>query len=220
LISITGANPVRLRTRARVAIPSPDGTQVAFVTQDWSEIWVIRSSGAQPREVVHGNPRDKFPILFWSPDGQRLGFQRAYFNKERYEYQYEFADLATGKDVVLARDLLINSASALPDGRVVFLRWDDDDFTSAHELWELKTDLATGALQGEPRKLATLPVNETTHMLGLSVTANGQQAMVLVRSAQNSVFVGDFKRCVLRTTVPGDPAPTTTSTTYAARARN
>jgi eukaryotic-like serine/threonine-protein kinase len=192
LISITGENPVLLHSNARAAIPSPDGTQVAFVTQDWSEIWLTRSSGEKPQEVVHGNPRDRFPVLFWSPDGRRLGFQRAYFKKERYEYQYEFADLATGKDLVLVRDLLMNSASALPDGRVLFLRWDNDDFTSAHELWELKTDLVTGALQEEPRKLATLPTNETTHMLGLSVTANGQQAMVLVRSAQNSVFVGDF----------------------------
>jgi eukaryotic-like serine/threonine-protein kinase len=200
VVSITNASPVLLRTRARAAIPSPDGTQVAFVTQDWSEIWLVRSNGEQPREVVHGNPRDKFPILFWSSDGRRLGFQRAYFNKERYEYQYESKDLATGKDVVLARNLLINSASALPDGRILFLRWDNDDFTSAHELWELKTDLATGALQGEPRKLANLPVNDTTHMLGLSVTANGQQAMALVRSAQNSVFVGDFDQSPPRIT--------------------
>ena len=86
----------------------------------------------------------------------------------------------------------MNSASALPDGRVMFLRWDNEDFTSSHELYEVQTDLATGALQGQPRKVAALAGDDTTTLQGLSVTDNGKQAMALLRSTQNSVFVGDF----------------------------
>ena len=192
LISTARAEPRLLRTNARLATPSLDGTQVAFVSQDWSEIWVTGTHGEEPRKIVAGHADDKFPILLWSPDGRRLAFQRRHFYQHHYVYRYETAELATGKVVVEAPDLEMSSATSLPDGRVMFLKWDNEDFTSSHGLYEMKTDLATGAIKGEPRKIATLAGDDTTTMLGLSVTANGEQAIVLIRSSQNSVFVGDF----------------------------
>jgi eukaryotic-like serine/threonine-protein kinase len=194
LISTAGADPMPLRTHARGATPSADGTQVAFLSQDWSEIWVIGTHGGEPRKVVAGAGHDTFPIVFWSPDGRRLAFQRRHFYQHRYEYQYESAELATGKVVAEASNLLMSAASALPDGRVMFLRWDNEDFTSSHDLYEVKTDLATGALQGEPRKVASRAGDDTTTLIGLSVTADGKQAMTLIRATQNSVFVGDFNQ--------------------------
>jgi hypothetical protein len=74
----------------------------------------------------------------------------------------------------------------------MFLRWDNDNFSSAHELWEVKTDLTTGALLEEPRRVTAVPGDSNSTLLGLSVTVTGKQAMVLVQAYQNSVFVGDF----------------------------
>jgi eukaryotic-like serine/threonine-protein kinase len=194
LISTSGADARQLRTHARWATPSPDGTQLGFVSQDWREIWVTGIHGEKPRKLVTGAADDTFPIVFWSPDGRRLAFQRRHFYQHIYVYPYETAELATGRVVVEAPNLLMNSASALPDGRVVFLRWDNEDFTSAHSLYEIQTDVATGALRGEPRKIAALTGDDTTTLQGLSVTDNGKQAMALLRSTQNSVFVGDFNQ--------------------------
>jgi hypothetical protein len=194
LISTSGADARLLRTHARWATPSPDGTQIAFVSQDWSEIWVTGTHGEKPRKVVTGAAADTIPIVFWSPDGRRLAFQRRHLNQHHYDFHYESAELATGRVVVEASNLLMNSASGLPDGRVMFLRWDNEDFTSAHELYEVQTDVATGALRGEPRKIAALTGDDTTTLQGLSVTDNGKQAMALLRSLQNSVFVGDFNQ--------------------------
>jgi serine/threonine protein kinase len=194
LISTSGADARLLRTHARWATPSPDGTQIAFVSQDWSEIWVTGTQGEKPRKVVTGAAADTIPILFWSPNGRRLAFQRRHFNQHHYDFHYESVELATGRVVVEASNLLMNSASGLPDGRVMFLRWDNEDLTSAHELYEVQTDVATGALLGEPRKIAALTGDDTTTLQGLSVTDNGKQAMALLRSLQNSVFVGDFNQ--------------------------
>jgi eukaryotic-like serine/threonine-protein kinase len=193
LIPTAAADATLIRSQARLAIPSPDGTRIAFVSQDWSQIWVTGIHGEKPRKVVTGVADDTFPILFWSPDGQRLAFQRRHFYQNQYLYQYETAEITTGRVVVEAPNLLMNSASALPDGRVMFLRW-DEDFNSSHELYEVQTDVATGALKGEPRKIAALTGDDTTTLQGLSVTDNGKQAMALLRSAQSSVFVGDFSR--------------------------
>jgi eukaryotic-like serine/threonine-protein kinase len=192
LISTSGAEPILLRTNARAATPSPDGTRVAFVSRDWSEIWVAGAHGEEPRKAVTALAGDTFPLVFWSPDGRRLGFQRRHLNQNRYAYWYESAELVTGRIVAEARDLDMNSASALPDGRVMYLRWDNDNFSSSHELWEVKTDPTTGALLEKPRKITTVPGSSNSTLLGLSVTVTGKQAMVLVQSYQNSVFVGDF----------------------------
>ncbi len=198
LIPTAGSDPMPLRTHARGATPSADGTQIAFLSQDWSEIWVIGMQGGEPRKVVAGAGHDTFPIVFWSPDGRRLAFQRRHFDQHLYVYLYESVELATGKVTVEAPNLLMSAASPLPDGRVMFLRWDNEDLVSSHDLYEVTTDPATGALQGEPRKVAAMAGDDTTTLLGLSVTANGKQAMTLIRSMQNSVFVGDFDQSAPR----------------------
>jgi eukaryotic-like serine/threonine-protein kinase len=192
LISTSGAEPILLRTNARAATPSPDGTRVAFTSQDWSGIWVAGTHGEEPRKVIAAVADDTFPLVLWSPDGRRLVFQRRHLNQNRYAYWYESADLASGRIVAEARNLDMNSASALSDGRIMFLHWDNDDFSSSHELWEVKTDLTTGALLEQPRMVTTVPGDSNTTLLDLSATATGKQAMVLVQSYQNSVFVGDF----------------------------
>ena len=194
LISTSGADATLLRTHARWATPSPDGTEIACVSQDWSEIWVTGTHGENPRKVVTGAAADTIPILFWSPDGRRLAFQRRHFNQHHYDFHYESAELATGRVVVEASNLLMNSASGLPDGRIMFLQWDNEGFNSSHALYEVQTDVATGALQGQPRKVVALTGDDTTTLQGLSVTDNGKQAMALLRSLQNSVFVGDFNQ--------------------------
>jgi serine/threonine protein kinase len=192
LISSFGAEPILLRTNARAATPSPDGRRVAFTSEDWREIWVAGTHGEEPRKVIAAVADDTFPLVFWSPDGRRLGFQRRHLNQNRYAYWYESADLVTGGIVAEARNLDMNSVSALPDGRIMFLRWDNDDFSSSHELWEVKTDLTTGALLEQPRKVTTVPGSDNSTLFDLSVAGTGKQAMVLVQSYQNSVFVGEF----------------------------
>lgn len=192
LVPTAEAKPSLLRMNARGATPSPDGTRVAYLSQDWSEIWVIGTHGGEPHKIVAGSPGDTFLFVFWSPDGRRLGFERRRSHQADSGFDYDSVDLATGRMTVEARDFLMNSSSALPDGRVMFLRWDSDDFISSHELWEMRTNPATGLIEGEPRRIATFPGASTTTLLELSATASGKRAMVLRQSTQNSVFVGDF----------------------------
>jgi len=204
LISTAGAAPSLLRTHACGATPSPDGAHVAFVTQDWSEIWVIGTNGKEPRKVVAGAADDTFPLVFWSPDGRRLAFQRRHYSPEQqslsrefdrfYKRSYESVEAVRGKVTATGADIGIDSA-ALPDGRILFLRHippSADRIDEFDELWEVKTDLPTGAFAEAPRQVTNLPAEYETHVYGMSASADGKLVLLLKRSDQYAVFVGDF----------------------------
>jgi eukaryotic-like serine/threonine-protein kinase len=190
LIAANGGLPRLLRTNARLGSPSPDGRCVAFVTKDCSELWVIGARGEDARKLASGRESDRFELVFWFANGGRIGFQRHYYSDTGDERRYESVSLGNPKFLSRGPDLRMNSATALRDGRLMFLKWDPDD-TSSQELWEVKTDLSSGAVLGKPRMLAKMP-GDSTSLLDLSVARDGNRAMVLRRSDQRSVFVGDF----------------------------
>ncbi len=212
--SVTGAPPRPLRTHAREGTPSPDGTRIVFISADRSEIWVMGASGEDPLRIVTGPAQDTFPVVFWSPDGRRVAFQRRHYAPERrlpslldrmaeylyYQRSYESVDLATGRTVARVPEMWINSASALPDGRILFLRWNTPGSASADQLWEVKANLATGAFVGAPHQVASLADQNETHIYGMSAAADGKLVMVLKRSSQNAVFVADFAQAPPRLT--------------------
>lgn len=191
-ISVSGLPPRLLRMHAREGTPSPDGKHIAFISQDWSEIWVMGSDGLEGRRLVDA-AGDKLPLVFWLPNSRRLGFQRNRIlaGASKDLQAYESIALVAGTRVTLVSNLEMSSASMLPDGRLLYLKWDNVNFTSSNQLWEVKTDPLTGAFAGKPRQIATMPADSST-LLDLSVSADGRRAMVLRRSDQNTIFLGDF----------------------------
>jgi Tol biopolymer transport system component len=198
LISANGASPRLLRTDARLASPSPDGRHVVFISADQSEIWVTDADGNEARRIVAASP-DRINFVLWAQDGRRLMFHRFHHSNRDSVLSYESVALATGRTLATVRHSWMSSASALSDGRIVYLRWDNDDFTSARAIWEVKTNSATGAFLGQPRKVADIVANDTT-LLDLIVSADGKQSMVLRRSDQNTIFLGDFDQSSPRIT--------------------
>jgi hypothetical protein len=73
----------------------------------------------------------------------------------------------------------------------MYLKWDNKNYTSSHQVWEVKTDPQTGAFRGDPRKVGTLR-DENATLLGVTAARDGKRAMVIMRSEHNAVFVGDF----------------------------
>jgi eukaryotic-like serine/threonine-protein kinase len=207
-ISATGAEPRLVRTPGRQASPSPDGTRIAFVNEDRPEIWVVGANGEEPRKILDGAAGDTFPVVFWSANGRCLAFGRRHYSakgdrpnrslQRYYEQSYESMALDTGKVVVRAPDIWIDSAAVLPDGRMLFLKWDSPGSDAPQQLWQVNTDLTTGAFVGVPRIIA-IPEGQLSPVLAepptihdLSATADGRLAMVLKTSDQRAVFVGDF----------------------------
>jgi hypothetical protein len=205
IISIAGQAPRLVSQHFRSATPSPDGSHIAMVSQDRSAIWVIATEGRDPRQIIRGIDQDMFPVVFWSPDGRRLGFQRLHFVQrpqiqtqeleQLYSRSYESLAVDTGRVTIKVPDVEMSSAAALPDGRILFLRYLSSSTEPAEQfdqLWEMRTDPATGAITGDPHKVMNLVDQFETHISEISASADGKLALVLKRSDQNAVFVGDF----------------------------
>jgi len=189
IISTTGAPPRMLRERAREAVPSPDGREVVFITTDWSEIWLIGANGEKPHRIVAGPYGDIFQLAFWSPDSRRVSYQR---RRGDGSTAYESLIAAAPTVTTALAEIRMSSASALPDGRILFLQSNPPDSKIPDEMWEVKTDLTTGRFVGIPSKIASWSHQNETQIYGLSSSADGKQVAVLRVSGRGAVFVGDF----------------------------
>ncbi|HZQ51180.1 MAG TPA: protein kinase [Bryobacteraceae bacterium] len=195
LILANGAPPRLLRANARAAAPSPNGKWIAFVTQDWSEVWAIGTNGEQPRRMVAGPAGDTFPLVFWSPDGQRINFQRNH-PADSGTPAIQAADsvlFPSAKIVSSVLNIRMSSASALPDGHILFLQSGPLGSSSPDQLWDVKTDRATGRFLGAPRRIGALPDQGEKRMTGMTATPDGKRILVLRGSHDGAVYVGDFK---------------------------
>ena len=190
IVAANGARPWMLRDQAREASPSPDGTKVAFISQDWSEVWVIGVNGDQPRRIASGHPENTYQLVFWSPDSKRVNFQTRYAADG--VTAYESILLATEKTEVESQNIRMKSASALADGRILFLQPDSPNSGAPDQLWEMKTDLKTGRLLGAPHRIASLADQHPMAAYGISSTADGKQVTVVRASSRGAVFVGDI----------------------------
>jgi len=209
VISATGDAPRLLRARARGATFSPDGTRIVFINEDRSEIWTMDAGGAGARKVLGGR-EELFLLVFWSADGRRLAYVRRRLWAETdiqnpetdivHASRYESAELSTGRILAQAPGMPIVTAAPLSDGRILFVRANNPSgekwgyLNAGRAVWEVKTDAATGAFTEEPRKIAE--VENRTAIQSLSATADGRRIMVVKRTDQSTVFLGDF-----------DPAP-------------
>jgi eukaryotic-like serine/threonine-protein kinase len=201
IISTAGQPPRRLQEGFREGNPSPDGTEVAMIRRDSSAISVMPSQGGVASEVLHGPPGDLFPVIFWLPGGRRLGLQRLHIVPGRQgrarepeqvgDRSYESIDLDTKKVTIRVPGLQMSSASALSDGRLLYVRYLPPS-TQPDQLWEMKTDPATGAVTTGPHKIATLVDEFEAHISNLTASVGGKRMLVIKQYDQKALFVGDF----------------------------
>jgi eukaryotic-like serine/threonine-protein kinase len=197
LVRLDGTPARRISDDARRAIPSPDGSQIAFTKDQDTEIWLMKPDGAHARRIVAGGTNEFFPAIFWSGDSKRLSYAKveesigwdqladAPKDNERF---YESIDIHTLRVVASARNISIASGCLLPDGRLLFSY--PDLSASLHDaLYELKTNPDTGKVLGSPR-----PIAHITNAILLDVTAsmNGKQILTVQSTSRLGVYVSDF----------------------------
>lgn len=110
----------------RDAVPSPDGTRLAFTALD--RLWVSGADGSSPRRLTTGDASEHFPV--WSPDGRWIAY--ATWERDRGHLYKVRAD-GSGSPVRLtaAAGLYVEPAWSGDGERIVALRGYARDFAES-----------------------------------------------------------------------------------------
>ncbi len=201
--AISGREPALIVPDAKDGVPSPNGDRIAFTSLDGSAIWVAGLNGKQSRELVAGEKTTLFYSLVWSPDGKRVAYQRQdtapavvrHFERggdqefKDYDFRYESTDVSSARVVASVTGIVMNSAAALEDGRILFLRWFDRREEYHRQLWELRTDPSSGRVLGKPRRLTR---GRDATLQSLSASRDGREIAAVRFSEQPNVYVADL----------------------------
>jgi Tol biopolymer transport system component len=201
--SVLGEPPRNLRADAEVAVVSPDGTQIAFVSEeDFHAIWVMGARGEEQRRIgVYGDSSVEMPV--WSPDGRRI----AYIRISEDATTIESRDLNGGPAVPVVSDprlrahkggLLGAALCWIPDGRIIY-PMSSSQKTGETDLWALRVDPRTGKPHGNPDRTTSWG---GSFFIGLDVTADGKRLAALRAHAQADVWVADTRENATRLEVP------------------
>ncbi len=205
-VSLAGGPPSLFLDGAEEAAISPGGRSLAY-TRNGNEVWVSGPDRDHPRKLIAGNPKESFPFLLWSPDGNRLILQRrgavdpmmaalpagSGFPLNDLQLQlkwdYESVDAASGKLLAKTDDLRFDSSYILADGRIVFLVNDLEPEKKNPVLLSAASDPATGRLLAPPVTVETL---EGTIASKLTASADGTQVAYVMQRHNSDVFVSDL----------------------------
>ena len=183
--------------------PSPDGTRVASINADGTTIWVTAVNGGKPHDI-RGGGMNSFSALIWSPDGKRISYQRLGYARPREghtegdaasqldktnAYSYEAVDADTGQVVASVRDVVMTSACALEDGRILYLRWISATETRLLQLWELRTDPNSGKILGPPRQLTH---SSDLMLSSISAAHDGSKVALVRRFEYSNIYIADL----------------------------
>lgn len=186
LYSIAGRTFRLLRDDAHNAVPSPNGSSIAFISAI-DELWVMGANGEDAKRIVQSVRGYSVERIQWSPDGQRLATLRSHRGYD--EALIESRDLLGGPATIILSDPRLRNFCWAPDGRIVFARLETPMEASAN-IWEIQTNPSTMQPSGEPQRLT----NWAGFILqDLSPTADGKHIAFVRKADQSDVYVGDLE---------------------------
>ena len=196
VISVMGGPPRKLRDDADVWSVSPDGNLIAFGTGTTSgysrEIWLMGPQGEEPRKLVAGSEGDEFNWAAWSPDGQRIAYERFHRTPDKVEGSIESRDLKGGQPTVMLsgpRSRLVPEFSWLPRGRFVYMMR-EPEVRGGLNLWEVRVDTKTGQPVSKPKRITNWAETESS---GFGGTSDGKQLAVTKITNQAHVDIGELE---------------------------
>jgi DNA-binding winged helix-turn-helix (wHTH) protein/Tol biopolymer transport system component len=196
ILSVTDGSARMFRRAGEDAVPSPNGTSVAFVADGGREIRVADVSGPGERTIATASAAGTYSSLFWSANGKRISYQQRALSpngsvdiESNYEWTYGSREVATGTQTAFQANLAFDSAQESSDGRMFYLRSRAGADPVNRGIWVVGTDPVSGRLLDTPRNLCMLP---GITMNGMTVSMNGQQTAATREARQPHIYVGEL----------------------------
>lgn len=199
LLDVNSRQLTRLPVNGRGAIPSPDGSQIAYLSVNGAEIWIASIDGAQPRRVI-SSPAPAWPQFFlWSANGRHIYYWTiAEARRHRMEWKNAMlhsVDTATAQ-IVHEQPIDPPRFPVLTNDSRLLYQSPADRTT----LLQVPLDPATGRPTGTPQEFAQSPL----YLDGpLSVSADGRALGAVLRSGVGPfLHTGEFEPGTTRITHP------------------
>jgi Tol biopolymer transport system component len=188
MISIIGTSLKKLRDGAHDASLSPDGSQIAFTTEDRDSIWVMNADGSQAHEAVK-IPDFRLFSPFWLGTGKRIGYVKFRNDNGKITSLVESRTVQGEDPVVLVDNPDIADGTTNQPGRFVYTVNEAAPHERDSNLWDLWYDPESGRPKGVPRRLTDWT---GFAFLSPSITADGKHFIFLNQKDQTAVFVGEL----------------------------
>jgi Tol biopolymer transport system component/DNA-binding winged helix-turn-helix (wHTH) protein len=193
--SVLGGSPQKLRDDALGYAVSPDGSLIAFTTHPTRigerEIWLMGSDGEDARKLLTATENSGVGRVVWSPEGQRIAYQRFHWETDKFEISVESCDLKGSQCVVILSDSELVDFWWGPDGRLIYSRTEPQPNEKDSNLWEIRINPRTALRLGEPRRLTNWA---GFSFEGLTGTSNGKRLAFRKNSVEFDVYVGELER--------------------------
>ena len=196
ILSADGTAPRLFRQSGKDGVPSPNGANIAFLTDDGREIRVADVSGRDEQAIAKAAAAETYSGLFWSADSRRISYQQRSLSpngsvdmESNFEWTYGSREIATGTQTAFLANLAFDSAQESSDGRMFYLRSRAGGDVNKRGIWVARTDLATGRLLEAPQRLCSIAY---VAMSGMTVSANGQQVAATREAWQPDIYVGEL----------------------------
>jgi eukaryotic-like serine/threonine-protein kinase len=193
LLSIFGGTPLKLRTHSHSPVVSPQDSSIAFVSGEDHELWVMGSTGENPRRVL-ASENENYCLAAWSPLGGRLAYIKANLGAGFLAGSIETIPREGGppNSVYSSSPLRCGSPFKLlwmRDGRLLFQQ-DEPSSTISVNLWAIHTDPKTGIPSSAPAKL--------TNWFGFvpwfpSVSEDGRRLALTKARDWYDLYVGELR---------------------------
>lgn len=183
LTPATGAL-TKLRDGGHGAVPSPDGSRIAFISG--SGIWVASSDGRNARPIIAAGKGDGFEGLAWSPDGRRLAFMKSH--GEYNEVTIESTALTGGNSIIAMSNPRLRNFTWAPNGLMFYSLLESTKEASAN-IWEVTIDSATWRPSGSPQKLTSWA---GFSLWDLSTSSDSKRVLFVRKNDQSDVYIGQL----------------------------
>ncbi len=200
-LPLAGGAARELRVGGKLASPSPDGSRIAFLQDDYLAIWTMASDGGEPKSLIQGPGKDIFVDVWWLAEGRHLLFQRRTHEgppepgyvmfDDHYRPILESASADTGRMVDRLPNFFVRSAAVRPGGELLFIGGPKPGEDGLHNLWSTNVDPKSGGFSREYRKLET-KIRELPTSFDLSAARDGSAVALMGQRVRESVFVADF----------------------------
>ena len=201
ILSVFGGTPRRLRDNAVASGISPDGSMVAFETNNGQygdrEIWLMGPNGEDARKLYDTDENSAMGGFTWFPHGQRV----SYVTTDKSGDTLVTRELSGGPITTIfppSQMKKIIDLTLLPDARLLYALEETNDRNTCN-YWELRVDPRTGEPRGQPKRVTNwvgFCVNGTT------ATADGKRLAFLEQRPQSNVYVADIENNGTHITTP------------------